>query len=625
MVKQPSSHFDRHFHEMRDSGILLSPSRLDSLHVKSSPIEDDEASIDRSRFLRLTEENDEDDEDHFDRFEKRAEYIKKYVDYSKPTEIQTEEIRKSTGNWLLDMFLIRDKDILRKRGKDAVDYLTFQRYIIIFLMVLTGICLCIILPVNLQGTEAYLMCHFSNTIDADNEDTCKRTLLIKGIPEAFRSKGKIIREIQKYLPDVNITALQFVYDSRKLKKLLINHDNVLDAKYFCEEYFFNFGVHFEGRPYVLGLFGGLFCCCYCCPKVDGINYYQNEQKQLEDEILEEYKHTLSDPKGLVFITLETEDMALRIIQFANLTRYKRYCCTNCCLDCIWCCKECTKPNTYNTDLKCWDIQYAPFPDDIYCAYAIPLILVISGNLLQVFVRLLTEELPHRTISAKNHSVMVRTFIFLVLMTVILPSLRLTSLITLLRKLVVERKIPITSITTGSGALFTNYVIQSALLSNALELLRVADVFQYFFFFIFFSLTIAEVKFTSEKVLSEIQFGVHYSRMMLVVFIVATYSITTPIITPFGLLFMVLQHAIDRYNIYFVYNSSRIDVQTHSSAIIFFHISLMIMQLRLLSVIELEAKAAALLIVIVLEVILFCVQLYNHYYYGIFSVSVFLIL
>ncbi|RWS28244.1 Transmembrane protein 63C-like protein, partial [Leptotrombidium deliense] len=49
------------------------------------------------------------------------------------------------------MLTISDRDISKKRGRDAVEYLTFQRYIIFFLVVLTLICLLIILPINLQG------------------------------------------------------------------------------------------------------------------------------------------------------------------------------------------------------------------------------------------------------------------------------------------------------------------------------------------------------------------------------------------------------------------------------------------------------------------------------------------
>lgn len=56
------------------------------------------------------------------------------------------------GRRLLDVIAIRDDDIRRVKGVDAVQYLIFQRYIMYFLAILTVICLVIILPINLQGT-----------------------------------------------------------------------------------------------------------------------------------------------------------------------------------------------------------------------------------------------------------------------------------------------------------------------------------------------------------------------------------------------------------------------------------------------------------------------------------------
>lgn len=55
------------------------------------------------------------------------------------------------GRRLLDVLSITDNDIQKQKGIDAVQYLTFQRYIIYFLVLLTAICLIIILPINLQG------------------------------------------------------------------------------------------------------------------------------------------------------------------------------------------------------------------------------------------------------------------------------------------------------------------------------------------------------------------------------------------------------------------------------------------------------------------------------------------
>ncbi|KAJ6650926.1 hypothetical protein lerEdw1_001769 [Lerista edwardsae] len=46
----------------------------------------------------------------------------------------------------------------------------------------------------------------------------------------------------------------------------------------------------------------------------------------------------------------------------------------------------------------------------------------------------------------------------------------------------------------------------------------------------------------------------------------TYSITCPIIVPFGLLYMLLKHMVDRYNIYYVYIPTKLSQRIHTAAV-----------------------------------------------------------
>ena len=48
-------------------------------------------------------------------------------------------------------FCFRDEHILQKSGRDAVQYLTFQRYLIVYLGMVTVFCIAVVLPVNFQG------------------------------------------------------------------------------------------------------------------------------------------------------------------------------------------------------------------------------------------------------------------------------------------------------------------------------------------------------------------------------------------------------------------------------------------------------------------------------------------
>ena len=50
----------------------------------------------------------------------------------------------------------RDKHINDKCGKDAIYYLFFQRYLIVFMLVITILSVSILLPINLNGNACKL-------------------------------------------------------------------------------------------------------------------------------------------------------------------------------------------------------------------------------------------------------------------------------------------------------------------------------------------------------------------------------------------------------------------------------------------------------------------------------------
>lgn len=56
---------------------------------------------------------------------------------------------KSVFEWLSSLVFIKDEEILRKRGVDAIQFLMFERYILYLLIVTTIISLVFILPINL--------------------------------------------------------------------------------------------------------------------------------------------------------------------------------------------------------------------------------------------------------------------------------------------------------------------------------------------------------------------------------------------------------------------------------------------------------------------------------------------
>lgn len=61
----------------------------------------------------------------------------------------------------------------------------------------------------------------------------------------------------------------------------------------------------------------------------------------------------------------------------------------------------------------------------------------------------------------------------------------------------------------------------------------------------------------------------------------SFSVVCPLITPFGLTYMILKHLVDRYNIYFAYISTKVDKNIHKSAVTFSIVSFILLQICIL--------------------------------------------
>lgn len=58
-------------------------------------------------------------------------------------------------------FTLRDTDIFHKCGRDAVQYLSFQRHLLVYVTVITVISVGVVLPVNFQGNLRELLKYFA--------------------------------------------------------------------------------------------------------------------------------------------------------------------------------------------------------------------------------------------------------------------------------------------------------------------------------------------------------------------------------------------------------------------------------------------------------------------------------
>ena len=65
--------------------------------------------------------------------------------------------------------------------------------------------------------------------------------------------------------------------------------------------------------------------------------------------------------------------------------------------------------------------------------------------------------------------------------------------------------------------------------------------------------------------------------MLIFTMTMMYCISCPLITPFGLMFFLIKYYVDRHNLLFAYAPSKINQRVHSTAINFFVLAVVILQ------------------------------------------------
>ncbi|MBV98889.1 CSC1-like protein 1, partial [Eschrichtius robustus] len=116
-----------------------------------------------------------------------------------------------------------------------------------------------------------------------------------------------------------------------------------------------------------------------------------------------------------------------------------------------------------------------------------------------------------------------------------------------------------------GAFFVNYVIASAFIGNGMELLRLPGLILYTFRMVM-AKTAADRRNIKQNQAFEYEFGAMYAWMLCVFTVIMAYSITCPIIVPFGLIYILLKHMVDRHNLYFAYLPAKLEKRIHFAAV-----------------------------------------------------------
>lgn len=564
-------------------------------------------------------------------------------------------------SWIPAFFRVKDKDILKKSGQDAIQYLTFQRYLIIYTTIVMVLVVAIIVPVNFSGNNignktdfghttignldpdspllwvhavlavaflillVGLMRHFHVNLEFEEDEQVSRTLMISGIPHDQCFKNQISQHFEEAYPEASVVDVQFAYNISDLVKLDKNRRVAEEALLVSKIEYEKTGIRPTMTPVTCGR-----CCCCCtscgCQEVDAIEHYESVALEYREKCEKEKVTAYQSPAGIAFVTFHTDIMAARVRSDFEDS-----------------CKGTSNPQnsslSENLMVWAWNVHYAPSPENIYWEnlskskwkwwvtaiianlilliilffFTTPLIIINSLNELEYLKPiqehitnispLLVEFLPtlllwtfsallptvvyysdstfigHWTRTAEHHAIMVKTFIFLLLMVLVLPSLGLTSAKALFQWFVLDKESSFRwrcIFVAGHGAFFVNYVITAAFIGTALELIRFSELFMY-------ALKLSLAHSSAEKtavrkaVVWEFQYGSQYAWMLCVFAVIMAYSLLCPLVVPFGWVYMILKHAVDRYNIYFAYKPSKINKKIHSSAINFVTVATILLQ------------------------------------------------
>uniref|UniRef100_A0A669BUU3 Transmembrane protein 63C n=1 Tax=Oreochromis niloticus TaxID=8128 RepID=A0A669BUU3_ORENI len=534
---------------------------------------------------------------------------------SSPSDSETKDMNASS------LFCCRDEEIRSKCGTDAVTYLSFQRHIILLMTVVTLLSLAVILPVNISGN--LLVCHYiGNNLALASLEQLKerimdlfilcyllqvaRTLMITSIPKEISDPGLITKHFHEAYPSCTVTDIRFCFDVHKLMRLDLERRKAMKGRlYFATKAQKEGKIMIKTHPCAQ-----IFCCDICgFEKVDAEQYYSELEEKRTDEFNAEKNRISMKRLGIAFVTFRDERMTAVIV--------KDYGRVNC--------RRRPQQSSISTVVQShkWDVKLSRlFVENLsVCGsrwwlrcvllnillflllffFTTPAIIVNTMDKFNVTrpveslrSPVVTEFFPtlllwafsvllpfivyysaffesHWTRSGENQVTMHKCFFLLVFMVIILPSLGLSSLDLLFTWLfdvnfLEEKDLKFQCVfLPDNGAFFVNYVITSSLIGTAMELLRIPALTVY-------ALRLCFAKSQAERIhvkrsqAYEFQFGLEYAWTMCIFAVSMTYSITCPIITPFGLLYAILKHMVDRYNIYYAYVPTKLNQRIHRAAI-----------------------------------------------------------
>uniref|UniRef100_A0A803XK56 Transmembrane protein 63C n=1 Tax=Meleagris gallopavo TaxID=9103 RepID=A0A803XK56_MELGA len=543
----------------------------------------------------------------------------------------------------LSIYQMKDEEIQSKCGVDATTYLSFQRHLLVLLMLVCVLSVAVILPVNFSGDLlGHNPTHFGRTTIA-NIPTQDRLLWLHSIfaliyfiltilcmahhsihleyrenekVRSFRSRSDLDRhgKTSEAYPSCTVTNVQFCFDVRKLMKLDAERRKAMKGRLY-----FTTKAQKEGKIMIkTHPCARIFCCRFCgFEQVDAEQYYGELEEKLTDEFNAERNRITLKRLDMAFVTFQDERMTAVILkdyshihcrkhpQQSSVTTvvkshqwgvlfplhriqvifsshrenlsvrgtswWVRFILLNICLFILL--FFLTTPAIIVNTMDMFNVTrpVESLKNPIVTQFFPTLLLWAFSVFLPFLVYYSAFFESHWTRSSENQLTMHKCFFFLVFMVIILPSLGLTSLDLFFRWLFDTHFLDQADIKfqcvflPDNGAFFVNYVVTSSLIGTAMELLRIPGLLVYTAR-LCLAKAVTVLLVMSQSQAYQFQFGLEYAWTCCIFSVVMTYSITCPIIVPFGLLYMLLKHMVDRYNIYYVYIPTKLNQRLHVAAI-----------------------------------------------------------
>ncbi|XP_032477466.1 calcium permeable stress-gated cation channel 1 isoform X2 [Phocoena sinus] len=544
-----------------------------------------------------------------------------------PSDISLEMEHRDKGfySWFFNTITMKNEDLISKCGDDARIYIMFQYHLIILVLILCIPSLGIILPINYTGnvldwnsyfgrttivnvsteskflwlhsffaflyfvTNFLFMTHHCSGFVPKKSYKVTRTLMITYVPTDIQDPEIIIKHFHEAYPGCVVTRVHFCYDVRTLIDLDDQRRHAMRGRlYYTAKAKKKGKVMIKIHP----CSRLCFCKCWACFKeVDAEQYYSELEEQLTDAFNAELNRVRLKRLDLTFVTFQDSRMTKHILEDYKFIQ----------------CGVSAQQSSVTTVVKSdrWRVVLAPHPKDIIWKHlsvrrfhwwarfiaintflfflffflTTPAIIINTIDMYNVtrpieklkspivtqfFPSLLlwafTVIMPlivylsafleaHWTRSTQNLIIVHKCYIFLVFMVVILPSMGLTSLDVFFRWLFDIYYLEQASIRFQVGREVA--IPDKEHRSSQAKWSRPPE---------------EDPCLLPQNQAMDFQYGREYAWTLNVFSVVMAYSITCPIIVPFGLLYLCMKHVTDRYNMYYSYAPTKLNEQIHVAAV-----------------------------------------------------------